>query len=106
MTLPSITPKYVESQLRHYCVEVKRVFAQSAAQRNQVLAAQANAFFNEKRYFDAAQRYAQCSTSFEEVALKFLDAGERDGLRAYLISRLERTRKTVSCPIFDTNDMP
>jgi hypothetical protein len=35
---------------------------------------------------------------FEEVALKFLDAGERDALRSYLISRLDRTRKSVSFP--------
>lgn len=66
------------------------------------MAAQAQAFFNEGRYFQAAQCYAQCSVSFEEVTLKFLDAGERDALRSYLISRLERTRKTVSkgplCP--------
>ncbi len=34
--------------------------------------------------------------SFEDVALKFLDAGQRDPLRSYLISRLERTRKNVS----------
>jgi vacuolar protein sorting-associated protein 18 len=60
-----------------------------------VLAAQANGFFSEKRYFEAAQCYAQCSVTFEEVTLKFIDAGERDALRSYLISRLERTRKTV-----------
>ncbi|KIY70145.1 hypothetical protein CYLTODRAFT_488298 [Cylindrobasidium torrendii FP15055 ss-10] len=65
----------------------------TAAQRNHVLSAQANAFFDEGRYFQAAQAFSQCSVSFEEVALKFLDAGERDALRSYLISRLERTRK-------------
>jgi hypothetical protein len=32
---------------------------------------------------------------FEEVALKFVAAGERDPLRSYLISKLERTRKGV-----------
>lgn len=69
---------------------------QTAGQRDHVLSAQANAYFNEGRYFQAAQCYAQCSVTFEEVALKFLDAGERDSLRSYLISRLERTRKAVS----------
>ena len=59
------------------------------------MSAQAQAFFNEGRYFQAAQCYAQCSLSFEEVTLKFLDVGERDALRSYLISRLERTRKAV-----------
>jgi hypothetical protein len=65
-----------------------------------VLSAQANAFFSEGRYFQAAQCYAQCSVTFEEVALKFLDVGERDSLRSYLISRLERTRRTVSPVLF------
>jgi vacuolar protein sorting-associated protein 18 len=68
---------------------------QTASQRDTVLSAQADAFFDEGRYFQAAQCYAQCSVTFEEVTLKFLDAGERDALRSYLTSRLERTRKTV-----------
>lgn len=68
---------------------------QTARQRDQILISQANDFFNTGHYFQAAQSYAHCSASFEEVALKFLDIGERDSLRAYLISRLERTRKSV-----------
>ena len=69
---------------------------QTAAQRDLVLSAQAQAFFNDGRYFQAAQCFSQCSVTFDEVALKFLDAGERDALRSYLVSRLERTQKTVS----------
>ena len=78
-------------------IEVSQLFRsyQSAPQRDKVMSAQAQAFFNEGRYFQAAQCYAQCSLSFEEVTLKFLDVGERDALRSYLISRLERTRKAV-----------
>lgn len=60
-----------------------------------ITAAQADTYFADGRYFQAAQAYAQCSVTFEEVTLKFLDAGERDALRSYLISRLERTKKTV-----------
>lgn len=60
-----------------------------------MLFAQANNFFSNAQYFQAAQAYAHCSATFEEVALKFLDVAERDSLRSYLISRLERTRKTV-----------
>ncbi|KAJ7596930.1 Pep3/Vps18/deep orange family-domain-containing protein [Mycena floridula] len=74
--------------------DVSLRYAKTAAQRNKILAAQASAFFDEGRFFQAAQCYSQCSVTFEEVALKFLDAGERDALRAYMISRLERTRKT------------
>ncbi|THG99900.1 hypothetical protein EW026_g2533 [Hermanssonia centrifuga] len=69
-------------------------YAKTAKQRDVVMAAQAQAFFTEGRYFQAAQSYSQCSVSFEEVTLKFIDADERDALRSYLISRLERTKRT------------
>ncbi|TFK56966.1 hypothetical protein OE88DRAFT_1650500 [Heliocybe sulcata] len=68
-------------------------YAKTARQRDRVLSSHAQALFEQGRYFQAAQAYSQCSVSFEEVALKFLDAGERDALRVYLISRLEKTRK-------------
>jgi len=68
---------------------------QTASQRDHVLSAQALSLFNRRKYFPAALSYAQCSVTFEEVVLKFLDVGERDALRSYLISRLERSRKTV-----------
>lgn len=64
-------------------------------QRDSVLAAQADAFFAEGKFIQSAQYYAQSSKSFEEVTLQFIDAGERDALRYYLVARLERTRKTV-----------
>ena len=82
---------------------------QTASQRDHVLSAQANALFGEGRYFPAAQCYAQSSVDFEEVALKFLDVGERDALRSYLVSRLERTRKAVCHPTSDvmrSSDFP
>ncbi|KAL6310046.1 Pep3/Vps18/deep orange family-domain-containing protein [Sparassis latifolia] len=74
--------------------DVALQYAKTASHRDHVMMAQSRAFFDEGRYFQAAQSYAQCSVSFEEVTLKFLDVGERDALRSYLISRLERTRKT------------
>ncbi|EMD42009.1 hypothetical protein CERSUDRAFT_110549 [Gelatoporia subvermispora B] len=69
-------------------------YAKSANHRDRVISSQAHAFFDEGRYFQAAQSYAQCSVSFEEVTLKFLDASERDALRTYLIARLERTHRS------------
>lgn len=80
-----------------------KCFGQTAGQRDHVLSAQAHSLFNQGKYFPAAQSYAQCSVTFEEVALKFLDVGERDALRSYLISRLERSRKTVGHNLKDTN---
>ncbi|KZT41330.1 hypothetical protein SISSUDRAFT_1042912 [Sistotremastrum suecicum HHB10207 ss-3] len=78
--------KGMHSQALHY--------AKSLRQRDLVLASQANAFFLEGRYIQSAQSYAQSSTPFEEVVLRFLDAKERDALRYYLVARLERTKKT------------
>ncbi|TCD69964.1 hypothetical protein EIP91_005553 [Steccherinum ochraceum] len=69
-------------------------YAKTAGQRDSVISAQARAYFDEGSYFKAAQAYAQCSITFEEVTLTFLDAGQRDALRSYLISRLERTKRT------------
>lgn len=71
-------------------------YTHTAAQRDTVTSAQAQAYFKQGRYFQAAHCYSQSSVSFEEVTLKFLDVGERDSLRSYLVSRLERTHKGVS----------
>ncbi|KAG6329130.1 hypothetical protein ID866_9959, partial [Astraeus odoratus] len=53
--------------------DVALQYAKTAGQRDIVLSAQAKAFFDESRFFQAAQCYAQCSVPFEEVALRFLD---------------------------------
>ncbi|KZW02563.1 hypothetical protein EXIGLDRAFT_665057 [Exidia glandulosa HHB12029] len=66
------------------------------AQRELVLAAQADAAFNQGRLMQAAQLYAQSSARFEEVTLKFIDAQARDPLRCYLVLRLERLPKTAA----------
>ena len=71
-------------------------YTRTAAQRDIVTSAQAQAYFDQGRYFQAAHCYSQSSAPFEDVALKFLDVGERDSLRSYLVSRLERTQKGVS----------
>ncbi|KAJ1311737.1 hypothetical protein OPQ81_010207 [Rhizoctonia solani] len=70
-------------------------FAKLSRHRDTVLAAQGAAFFNQGQFIQAAQSYSQSSSApFEEVALKFVDAGERDALRYFLRSRLASTRKT------------
>jgi hypothetical protein len=73
---------------------------QTAGQRDLIFASHAQALLKAKRYFPAAQAFAQCSIPFEDVALKFLDANERDALRSYLMLRLEQTRKSVCVDSF------
>jgi hypothetical protein len=56
---------------------------------------QADSFFDQKRYLQAAQTYSRCSRSFEFVTLRFVDADEKDALRIYLSERLDALPKTV-----------
>lgn len=60
-----------------------------------VLAAEGDAYFAAGRYIQAAQAYAQSSKGFEEVVLRFVDKDERDALRVFLVSKLERLKKSV-----------
>ncbi|KAG9103218.1 hypothetical protein FRC06_011758 [Ceratobasidium sp. 370] len=70
-------------------------FAKLPLHRDAVLAAQGASFFSQGQFIQSAQSYAQSNTApFEEVALKFVDSGERDALRYYLRSRLASMRKT------------
>ncbi|KAG8747248.1 hypothetical protein FRC10_001864 [Ceratobasidium sp. 414] len=70
-------------------------FAKLPLHRDAVLAAQGASFFSQGQFIQSAQSYAKSNTApFEEVALKFVDSGERDALRYYLRSRLASMRKT------------
>lgn len=71
-------------------------FLQTPQQKDAILSAQADAFFAQGRFHQAAAKYAISSKSFEEVVLRFVDAGERDAMRYYLGSRLDGLKKTVS----------
>lgn len=72
-------------------------------ERQQVLTAQADKYFDKGEYDRAAVIYAKTSRSFEEVALKFLDKETRDSLLLFLLQKLkslsneEKTQKTVLC---------
>lgn len=64
-------------------------FARTPAQRDIVLSRQGDWQFEQGRFIQAAQSYAQSSRSFEYVSLRFVDADERDALRIYLSDRLD-----------------
>lgn len=70
-------------------------YVKTSAQRDLVLSAQGDRFFSEGRHIQAAQCYAQSfARTFEEIVLRFLDAEATDALRYYLITRLERLKKS------------
>ncbi|KAL5480111.1 hypothetical protein EMCRGX_G023733 [Ephydatia muelleri] len=56
---------------------------------DRVLVCQADHYFSEKKYKEAAISFSQSQLSFEEVALKFLKAGEKDALKTFLLKKLE-----------------
>ncbi|PWN40101.1 hypothetical protein IE81DRAFT_325904 [Ceraceosorus guamensis] len=69
--------------------------AKDDVHRDAVLSKQGDRFFAEARYIQAAQCYAKAARrGFEEIVLKFLDLGQNDALRYFLVARLERLRKT------------
>lgn len=72
---------------------------QTQRQRDAVLAAEADSHFAAGKFIQAAQAYAQSSTSFEEVVLRFVERDERDALRYYLGAKLERLKRTVRSPL-------
>jgi hypothetical protein len=69
---------------------------QDPRQLDIVRSRQADSFFDQKRYLQAAQTYSKCSRSFEFVTLRFVDADEKDALRIYLSERLDALPKSVS----------
>eukprot|EP00698_Gefionella_okellyi_P003047 TRINITY_DN12868_c0_g1_i1.p1 TRINITY_DN12868_c0_g1~~TRINITY_DN12868_c0_g1_i1.p1 ORF type:complete len:989 (+),score=219.79 TRINITY_DN12868_c0_g1_i1:294-2969(+) len=63
--------------------------AKDAKQKDEVLGAQADHFF-EKGAFDlSAKTYAKTQRSFEAIALQFIHRGETNALKTYLLAKLE-----------------
>ncbi|PWZ03605.1 hypothetical protein BCV70DRAFT_170440 [Testicularia cyperi] len=70
-------------------------YAKPGIQRGTVLSHQGDRYFSEAKYIQAAQCYAQTfMRAFEEIVLRFVEVGQRDALRYYLVMRLERLDKS------------
>ncbi|KAI8987094.1 Pep3/Vps18/deep orange family-domain-containing protein [Pilobolus umbonatus] len=61
-------------------------------QKTTVYTAQAGEDFNQRRYMESAKYFAKSAVPFEEVALKFTEKKEKNALRYFLISRLDRLK--------------
>lgn len=69
---------------------------------NQVLIKEADMLFNQGRYIESAERYAQTQSSFEEVCLKFIKVNEEQALNVFLkmkLHNLEAQDKTQTTMI-------
>jgi hypothetical protein len=71
-------------------------FAKTPAQKDQVAVAHGDHLVAHGKYVEAAKVYGKSSKSFEEVALTFLENGEQDALRTYLLAKLNTLKPSVS----------
>ncbi|KYQ94001.1 7-fold repeat in clathrin and VPS proteins repeat-containing protein [Tieghemostelium lacteum] len=59
-----------------------------AEKKDQIWATQADHYFSEGKYELAATFYGKTHKVFEEITLKFINAGQRDALKTYLLQKL------------------
>lgn len=69
-------------------------YARSAAQKDAVAAASGDYLIGKGQFLEAAVVYGKSTRSFEQVALTFIDHGEQDALRKYLLTKLGTYKKT------------
>ncbi|KAL8806408.1 MAG: hypothetical protein Q9200_005040 [Gallowayella weberi] len=69
------------------------LYARSPSQKDAVATASGDFLIKKKRYLEAASLYGKSSRSFEQVALTFIDHGEQDALRKYLLVKISSFKK-------------
>ncbi|KAG8532175.1 uncharacterized protein KY384_003815 [Bacidia gigantensis] len=68
-------------------------YAKSPPQKDAVAVASGDYLIGKGQYMDAANVYGKSSRPFEQVALTFIDHGEHDALRKYLLMKLATYQK-------------
>ncbi len=63
-------------------------YARSSHQKDAVAAASGDHLINKGHFLEAAAVYGKSTRPFEQVALTFIDHGEQDALRKYLLTKL------------------
>ena len=63
-------------------------FARKPAQKDAVAMASGDYLIGKGQYIEAAEVYGKSSRPFEQVALTFIDHGQQDALRRYLLTKL------------------
>ena len=69
-------------------------YTNNSAQRDAVATASGDYLLEKERYMEAASVYGKSSKSFEQVSLGFIDKGQRDALRKYLLTKLSMLKKS------------
>ncbi|TKA76860.1 hypothetical protein B0A49_02947 [Cryomyces minteri] len=74
--------------------EAASQYAKTPAQKDAVATASGDYLVSKNQYMEAAAVYGRSSKPFEQVALTFIDQGEQDALRKYLLTKLSTFKKT------------
>ena len=69
-------------------------YAKTAAQKDAVASASGDHLIKKGLYLEAADVYGKSSRPFEQVALTFIDHGEQDALRRYLLTKIATYKKS------------
>lgn len=69
-------------------------YARGASQKDAVATASGDYLAKKGSYLDAAAVWGKSSKTFEEVCLTFIDKGEQDALRKYLLTQLSTFKKS------------
>lgn len=70
-------------------------YARGMAQKDAVAKASGDHLIGRGQFLDAANVYGKSSKPFEQVALQFIDHGENDALRRYLLTKLSTYKKSL-----------
>ncbi|KAG8623642.1 hypothetical protein KVT40_008618 [Elsinoe batatas] len=70
-------------------------YAVTAEQKDAVATASGDYLVSREQFAEAAAVYGKSSKAFEDVALTFIDKGENDALRKYLLVKLAQTKKSL-----------
>jgi hypothetical protein len=80
--------------LRNEQFDAASRYAKTAAQKDAVATASGDHLVSRRRFSEAAVVYGRSTKPFEEVALTFIDQGEQDALRKYLLTKLSVLKKS------------
>lgn len=73
--------------------EAASQYAKTPAQKDAVATASGDYLVGKNQYMEAATVYGRSTKPFEQVALTFIDNGEQDALRKYLVTKLSTLKK-------------
>jgi vacuolar protein sorting-associated protein 18 len=71
-------------------------YAKTAAEKDAVATASGDYLVGKGQFMEAAAVYGRSTKPFEQVALTFIDNGEQDALRKYLLTRLSTMKKSAT----------